>query len=281
MDGVGFGDSFSGGFDSGGLDGASTGVDPTPTSSVDTGPTSFDSGTSSFDTGLDPGFGNMDTGTTSIDSGLNSADSGTSGFGSGLDSPTSFDSGTPAIDLLTTFTLASFMPLYAASDQGMQDAAFNEVADASRYSPDKEGWHDYTTTNMVCSAELACTQQEIADQLARYSVPGRDPANPAENGRTYFVTDPRNGDPGGWVDTNVSADGLTVTNTTRLAHVFYDGQIVRSAAQAEDGSWYVTTHGLGNNWTSGLAASNQEQGPQIFNYMDQQMRANIEAHHGR
>ena len=135
--------------------------------------------------------------------------------------------------------------------------------------------------NLVCSAELACTPQEIADQLARFSVPGQDPAAPAVNNGTYFVTDPRTDLPGGWVTTNISPDGLTVTNTTQRAHVFYDGQIVRSASRADDGSWYVTTHGFGNNVIPGAATVNQSQGPEIFNYMDQQMKANIEAHHGR
>jgi hypothetical protein len=195
----------------------------------------------------------------------------------------SLDALAPSPDLYTpSFMPVSFMPSYTAFDPGTNGSTLSEAADASRYSPDKSGWHDYTAgPNLVCSAELACTPQEIADQLARFSVPGQDPAAPAVNNGTYFVTDPRTDLPGGWVTTNISPDGLTVTNTTQRAHVFYDGQIVRSASRADDGSWYVTTHGFGNNVIPGAATVNQSQGPEIFNYMDQQMKANIEAHHGR
>lgn len=45
-------------------------------------------------------------------------------------------------------------------------------------------------------------------------------------------------------------------------------------------TWYVRTHGVGNNvapFASFKARINEWQGPKIFNYVDQQMRAYIEA----
>lgn len=96
-----------------------------------------------------------------------------------------------------------------------------------------------------------------------------------------LVADPRTGVPGGWVWTMVSDDGLTITNRTWPVHAFYDGVVVRWAQQADDGSWYVTTRGFGNNVVPGMNLLNQEQGPLIFNVLDQRMRDNIERHHAK
>ena len=141
------------------------------------------------------------------------------------------------------------------------------------------GGHDYTAgPNTVCSAAQACTKPYMADQMSRFAVPGQDPAKPVVSGETYDVSDPRTGIPGGQVRTKISPDGLSITNRTLEGHIFSDGQIDRSATQSTDGSWSVTTHGFGNNIYPGFATINQWQGPQIFNYMDQLMKQNIEAH---
>jgi hypothetical protein len=50
--------------------------------------------------------------------------------------------------------------------------------------------------------------------------------------------------------------------------------------QASDGSWYVTTHGFGNNEYAGMAGINQWQGPEIFRELDGQMRAYVQARKG-
>lgn len=120
----------------------------------------------------------------------------------------------------------------------------------------------------------------MADQLARYSVPGLDASQPAMNGGVYLVEDPRSGLPGGYVRTAVSADGLTIVNRTLPIHVFYDGQIERVATQSPDGSWRVTTRGVGNNVVPGAATINERQGPEIFDSLDQTLKENIERHHG-
>lgn len=120
----------------------------------------------------------------------------------------------------------------------------------------------------------------MADQLARYSVPGLDPSRPAINDGLYLVEDPRSGFPGGYVRTRMSADGLRVVNRTLPFHVFYDGQIERVATQAPNGAWNVTTRGVGNNVLSDAAIIGEEQGPSRFGRLDRMLKANIERHHG-
>jgi hypothetical protein len=131
------------------------------------------------------------------------------------------------------------------------------------FSPTKPGWHDYTVTSIICDAGLACSPQEIADQLARYAVPGQNPAAPVVNGAIYSVYDPFLGLPAGDVLTRVTADKLSITNQTLPEHVFYDGKITRTAWQAADGSWPVTTRGIGNNEIPGMNKVNQWSGPEI------------------
>ena len=150
------------------------------------------------------------------------------------------------------------------------------------FSPDKFGWHDYTAgPNLVCPAELQCTKEEMADLMSRFGVPGRDPSKPIEDGQMYAVFDPRTGLFAGWIRTTVTDDGLTITNTTNALHILYDGKIVRQAVQAEDGSWYVTTRGTGNNWIPGMNLMNAWQGRKIFDYMDQKLRDYVQGRHGQ
>ncbi len=149
------------------------------------------------------------------------------------------------------------------------------------YSPDKPNWHHYQSgPNNVCSAELQCSHQEMADQLSRFAVPGRDPAKPVEHGQTYDVYDPRLSVYAGQVRTYISPDGLEITNFTLPGHVLHDGKIVRQAVRADDGSWSITTTGTGNNIYPGLNKINEWQGPKIFDFLDQRLRENIERHHG-
>jgi len=155
-------------------------------------------------------------------------------------------------------------------------------ASGSQFSRNGSGWHDYTAgPNLVCRAELMCSREEMADQLARFSVPGRDPANPVQHLDTSLVREPRTGIPGGWVRTRIEDDGLTIISQTTPAHVLYDGVVIRSARQADDRSWYVTTRGIENNILPGMNLLNQEQGPLIFNILDQRLRDNIERHRAK
>jgi hypothetical protein len=154
-------------------------------------------------------------------------------------------------------------------------------SDATGYSPDKPGWHYYTVgPNLVCTANQNCSAEEIADHLARFAVPGQNPAIPAENNKTYPVYDPITGVYVGDVNTKISDDGLTIQNKTKENHIFHDGQITRYATQKLDGSWSVTTRGTGNNRTPGMNILNRYGGPVIFDIMDERMRENIRMHHG-
>jgi hypothetical protein len=83
---------------------------------------------------------------------------------------------------------------------------------------------------------------------------------------------------GGRIQTQISADGLTGTNTTLLPHLLYDGQAERSVFQIDDGTWYAVTRGYGNNVIPGMNWANEWAGPGIFNSMDRQMRLNIQRH---
>jgi hypothetical protein len=121
----------------------------------------------------------------------------------------------------------------------------------------------------------------MADQLARFSVPGRDPSDPVRDRDSSVVYGPNSGVPAGWVRTTVSEDGLTVVNRTSPAHIFYDGVVVRTAEQRDDGVWYVTTHGFGNNVVPIADFINQVEGPRVFQILDQRLRENIERHHAK
>jgi RHS repeat-associated protein len=156
------------------------------------------------------------------------------------------------------------------------------------YSSAKRGWHEYVVKNLVCAAVLQCSREEMIDQHSRFGVPGQDPAIPVRDNQLYDVYDPRNpvdlpGDfvwrlYAGRVLTFVSDDGMTITNYTRRFHLLHDGLITR-ALSLENGAWYVTTHGFGNNVIPFADDANEFFGPKIFDYVDAQMRANIEAHH--
>jgi hypothetical protein len=150
------------------------------------------------------------------------------------------------------------------------------------FSPGKPGWHNYKTgPNLVCRAEQGCSREEVADQLARFSIPGRDPSVPVEDRTTNKVYLPETRRHVGDVETEITDGGLTITNLTVPGHLFFDGTVIRSAHQGADGSWYVTTHGFGNNVTTGMNIPNQLFGPEIFRGLDREMRANIEWHHGK
>jgi hypothetical protein len=149
------------------------------------------------------------------------------------------------------------------------------------FSPDKPGWHDYTSgPNLVCSAEQACSREEISDQLLRFAVPGQDPSKPVVHDETYPVYIPDTGVVAGNVRTTIGPDGLSITNRTEVGHIFYDGQVTRFASQNGDGSWSVTTRGTGNNQIYGMSVVNQYAGPHVFDMLDQQFRENIRLHHG-
>jgi hypothetical protein len=174
---------------------------------------------------------------------------------------------------------AAFRP-----DEDEDKATTNDPSDppaAGTYFPDKEGWHDYTSgPDLVCPAKLKCSRDEIADQMSRFAVPGQNPAEPVRLRSTNPVYIPGTEIRVGHVRTIITNGGLTVTNTTLKGHIFYNGEIVRTAIQDPDGSWSVITHGIGNNVIPGAADLNQETGPDIFKELDHLRAENIKIHHG-
>jgi len=164
-------------------------------------------------------------------------------------------------------------------NQGNADDAA-KVGSEAAFSPNQFGWHNYRAgPNAVGTA--ASSREEMADQLARYSLPGRDPSMPIEDGQTYPVHVPGATQYVGDVETRIEDDGLTIQNRTKQGHIFFDGMVVRQLGQTPDGTWFVTTYGLGNNVEPGMNVVNQLVGPEVFGELDRQMRANIERHHGK
>jgi RHS repeat-associated protein len=140
------------------------------------------------------------------------------------------------------------------------------------------GRHEYTAgPNLVCPAAYSCSSEEMADQLSRFAYPGQDPLHPVQDADINVVyAGPL---PGGKIITDVSADGLTIRNTTLPLHVFCCGQIVRNVYQSDNGSWFAMTVGSGINLVPGAAITNQITGPILFNGMDQQMLNSVQSHH--
>jgi hypothetical protein len=93
----------------------------------------------------------------------------------------------------------------------------------AEFGPDRSGWHDYGAgPNQVCPADFRCSREEIANQLARFSIPGHDPAEPVTNVSTnaVYVAGTHVGD----LRTTISEDGLTITNRTLPGHLLFDGE---------------------------------------------------------
>lgn len=59
-------------------------------------------------------------------------------------------------------------------------------------------------------------------------------------------------------------------------HLLFDGQITRVVRRDISGAWSVTTRGIGNNVTPGMATINEWQGPKIFNDLDERLKEFIE-----
>jgi hypothetical protein len=163
------------------------------------------------------------------------------------------------------------------------------------YSPSRPGWHDYTQDSVVAPAGMHVTVDEMRDYMRRHAVPGQNPSRPVQNGQVSLAMDPRGGAWGAWqalrlgvqgpqdlVRTEISNDGLSISNRTLPSHALHDGRIVRTAYQDQQGNWHIRTHGYGNN--EGIfhrisARLNQTQGPEIFRTVDQGMAEDIRRHH--
>jgi len=153
-------------------------------------------------------------------------------------------------------------------------------------SPDNPHYHDYSAFNLVCSAWLSCSQEEVVDALSRFTFPGQDPSKPVQLGQENFVP------PFVWfkgyeleglpverlgaIQSIVSKGGLEVTNISEPTHIFHKGQVDRQVVPAGN-AWYVQTHGTGNNIYFLMDVVNQGSGAIIFTIVDNEMRHYIES----
>ncbi len=121
------------------------------------------------------------------------------------------------------------------------------------YSSSCPGWHNYTTTNVVCLAEWHCTQERMIYYLSLFAYPGQDPSDgPFVPGSKHSVSWPGTNismGPLGAIQVDIINGGWTIVNQTLPTHILYDGKVERTMSQLPDGSWIVTTHGYGNNVT--------------------------------
>jgi len=157
-------------------------------------------------------------------------------------------------------------------------------------SPDKPHWHEYSSANLVCSAWLKCSREEVVDALSRFTFPGQNPLKPVQPDKQSFVA------PFGWFEgsgielnglpveylgaiISFSFDsGLHVRNVSRPTHIFHKGQVDREAKQIGQ-AWYVVTHGTGNNIYFAMDVVNQVTGSGIFTDVDRVMRQYLEGTH--
>jgi hypothetical protein len=93
-------------------------------------------------------------------------------------------------------------------DGGQWTREAGKVGSEATFSPNEPGWHDYRVgPNLVCAAELTCPHEEMMDQFARFSLPGRDPSLPIEDGGTYPVYIPGADDYVGDIRTRIDDGG--------------------------------------------------------------------------
>jgi RHS repeat-associated protein len=121
---------------------------------------------------------------------------------------------------------------------------FNEVAHAMKAEQGyTNNYHEYELSTKICGAsDAACTMQNVQPIFARNSYPGGLGLDAVQEGDVRFA---QHGILlGGFVQQSVSGEGLSVTNTTTVAHVLNPGYIVRSLVSRPDGI-YVDTIGVG------------------------------------
>jgi hypothetical protein len=79
----------------------------------------------------------------------------------------------------------------------------------------------------------------------------------------------------GAIHSIISLDGLRVSNISEPTHIFHKGQVDRQAFQVGQ-TWYVQTHGTGNNIFFFMDYLNQGSGTVIFTVLDLEMRQYLE-----
>lgn len=104
--------------------------------------------------------------------------------------------------------------------------------------------------------------------MIRFAYPGQKPSEPIEDRELYFVV-PFKGtqyEALGAIQSFVSDDHLATINRALPTHIFYKGEVDRTAEKTSEGAWHVKTHGFGNNIYFEMDTVNQEAGADIFKY---------------
>lgn len=158
---------------------------------------------------------------------------------------------------------------------GPVDREADDDGDDAAYSSDKPGYHRYVQgpTALGTVAE-GLTEAMVKDALRCFAVPGQSPSKPVENNKIYAVYPPGGRDSHysvGHVRTTVADDGMSIRNKAQRGHIFYPGNIDRRI-HLENGTWYVTTIGEGNNERPIMDKMNQYGGPVVFERVDGQMK---------
>jgi len=144
--------------------------------------------------------------------------------------------------------------------------------------------HYYTSTNVICPAEYACTETEIKEYAKMFQYPGQNPWFSVKDGGYYFVAPAPQlakyfGNPAllwfGAIQVDITKDGLTLYNYSFPTHIFHEGSVERTYEQREDGAWIVTTTGSGTNvWPiigPTIDTVNDAVGEPVFTAVDTQM----------
>ncbi len=168
------------------------------------------------------------------------------------------------------------MPGSAAErPDGPLDREPDDDGDDAVYFRDKPGYHRYVQGPTALGTEAeGLTEAMVKDALGRFAVPGQNPTKPVEHDKIYAVYPPGGRDSHysvGNVRTTVADDGMSIRNKAQKGHIFYPGNIDRRI-HLENGTWYVTTIGEGNNERPVMDAANQKGGPVVFELVDNQMK---------
>jgi len=126
--------------------------------------------------------------------------------------------------------------------------------------------HSYQTPRiLVCMNVSAVTSSQLANALSRFAVPGVPHSMRQANGLNFASWGMA---PGGFVTTQFSHNGLSVTNTTTSIHVF--GGSITTSYSFSGGHVFVQTTGSGT--TDPVRDSiNQTTSPEIFGRLDRDL----------
>lgn len=132
--------------------------------------------------------------------------------------------------------------------------------------------HTYSTSNVVCQNASLVSNAQQQNLMALFTVPRFnlflvDARNGVAGVTRYLVTHPDNGAPGGYVTSELTADGLSGTNTTVDGLHIFQGTVTRTLTTV-NGQLVISTFGVGTSDFETMDAINSLLGPGIFDALD-------------